>query len=191
MKEVEYEISEAGRNPKVRKSRRAERSAEARNPKAAEGEIAKSEAAAGMWYCSDFWSWGDEPSAEPLVLRDGPAGSARAAEILMERTARFGETIIRFAKKIPRNPGNNRLIDQLVGAGTSVGANYCEADDAVSGKEFKQKIGTCRKESKETMFFLRMIAAAEEEPSLRGASALARSQRTQPHLRRNMEEMSL
>jgi four helix bundle protein len=50
----------------------------------------------------------------------------------------------------------------LVGAGTSVGANYCEADDAVSGKEFKQKIGTCRKESKEGMFFLRMVAAAEE-----------------------------
>lgn len=51
---------------------------------------------------------------------------------LEERTARFGEAIIRFAKKIPRGPGNNRLIDQLVGAGTSVGANYCEADDAVS-----------------------------------------------------------
>ncbi len=59
-------------------------------------------------------------------------------------------------------PVNNRLIDQLVGAGTSVGANYCEADDAVSGKDFKQRIGTCRKESKETMFFLRMVAAAEE-----------------------------
>jgi four helix bundle protein len=58
---------------------------------------------------------------------------------------------------------NNRLIEQLVGAGTSVGANYCEADDAVSGKEFKQRIGICRKESKETMFFLRMVAAAEEE----------------------------
>ena len=80
----------------------------------------------------------------------------------MERTARFGETIIRFAKKIPRNAVNNRLVDQLVGAGTSVGANYCEADDAVSGKEFKVKIGTSRKESKECMFFLRMVAAAEE-----------------------------
>ncbi len=84
------------------------------------------------------------------------------AEELGERTARFGETVIRFAKKIPRNPVNDRLIDQLVGAGTSVGANYCEADDAVSGKEFKQKIGTCRKESKESMFFCRMVAAAEE-----------------------------
>ena len=83
-------------------------------------------------------------------------------EDLGERTTRFGEAIIRFAKRIPHNAVNNRLIDQLVGAGTSVGANYCEADDAVSGKEFKQKIGTCRKESKESMFFLRMVATAEE-----------------------------
>lgn len=83
----------------------------------------------------------------------------------MERTAVFGEMIIHFAKKIPRgfsHPENNRLIDQLVGSATSVGANYCEADDSVSGKDFKNKIGTCRKESKEAMFFLRMIAASEE-----------------------------
>ena len=110
---------------------------------------------------SDFWRWGGEAPAEPLVLRDGPAKLPRP-EDLMERTARFGETVIRFAKRIPRNAVNNRLIDQLVGAATSVGANYCEADDAVSGKEFKQKIGTSRKESKESMFFLRMVAAAEE-----------------------------
>jgi four helix bundle protein len=79
----------------------------------------------------------------------------------MERTALFGEAIIRFGKRIPCGPVNDRLIAQLVGAGTSIGANYCEADDAVSGKDFKHKIGTCRKESKETMFFLRMVAASE------------------------------
>ena len=60
----------------------------------------------------------------------------------MERVALFGERIIRFAKKIPRginHPENNRLVDQLVGAGASIGANYAEADDAVSGKDFKNK----------------------------------------------------
>ena len=57
------------------------------------------------------------------------------------------------------------MIEQLVGAGTSVGANYCEADDGVSRKDFKNKIGTCRKEARETKFFLRMVAAAE--PSLK------------------------
>ena len=50
---------------------------------------------------------------------------------LEERTALFGEAVIAFARKIPRDPVTQRLISQLVGAGTSVGANYCEADDAV------------------------------------------------------------
>jgi four helix bundle protein len=100
-------------------------------------------------------SWGDED----LTLReDRPASEYD----LIERSAVFGERIIRLAKKIPQNPVNNRLIDQLVGSGTSIGANYCEADDAVSGKDFKQRVGTCRKESKEAMFFLRMMATAEE-----------------------------
>jgi four helix bundle protein len=48
-------------------------------------------------------------------------------------------------------------------SGTSVGANYCEADDAVSGKEFRLKVGTCKKEARETKHRLRMIAAAEPE----------------------------
>ncbi|MEI9863979.1 MAG: four helix bundle protein [Limisphaerales bacterium] len=75
---------------------------------------------------------------------------------LEERTAKFGEQIITFAKKIPWSPVNNRLIDQLVGAGTSVGANYCEADDGVSRADFKHRISISRKESRETKFFLRM-----------------------------------
>ncbi len=106
--------------------------------------------------------WGFAPADEDLALRDeGPP----LVYDLEERTARFGETIILFAKKIPWSPVNNRLIDQLVGAGTSVGANYCEADDGVSRADFKHRIGTCRKEARETKFFLRMVAVAE--PSLK------------------------
>src|ERR1044071_8272227 len=85
---------------------------------------------------------------------------------LEERTAQFGEAIVRFAKTIPRSPANDRLIDELVGCGTSVGANYCEADERVSKKDFRYTIGRCVKEAKETMFFLRMIATAE--PALAG-----------------------
>jgi four helix bundle protein len=80
---------------------------------------------------------------------------------LEERTAQFGEAIVRFAKRIPRHPANDRLIGQLVGCGTSVGANYCEADERVSKKDFRNTIGRCVKEAKETKYFLRMIAAAE------------------------------
>ncbi|MEK7195192.1 MAG: four helix bundle protein [Patescibacteria group bacterium] len=49
---------------------------------------------------------------------------------LEERTQKFGENIIEFSKKIPKNVINNPLISQLVRAGTSVGANYCEANGA-------------------------------------------------------------
>jgi four helix bundle protein len=82
---------------------------------------------------------------------------------LEERTARFGEAILRFSKKIPRHPTNDRLIDQLVGCGTSIGGNYCEANEGVSKKDFRHIISRCVKESKETKFFLRMIAASEPQ----------------------------
>lgn len=84
---------------------------------------------------------------------------------LEERAAQFGEAIIAFAKKIPVNRVTSRLIEQVVGAATSVGANYCEADDAVSKKDFRNKIGTCKKEARETKFLLRMIVSAV--PNLR------------------------
>jgi four helix bundle protein len=82
---------------------------------------------------------------------------------LEERTATFGEAVIRFAKTVPKNTVTLPLIEQFVRSGTSVAANYCEADDAVSKKNFKNKVGTCRKESRETKLWLRMIASAEPE----------------------------
>src|SRR5439155_10381280 len=87
---------------------------------------------------------------------------------LEERTARFGEALIDFAKSIPQNPVTKRIINQLVGAGTSVGANYIEADDAVSKKEFLKSIGTCKKETREVKHFLRMAVRAVPELKTRG-----------------------
>ncbi len=79
---------------------------------------------------------------------------------LEERTALFGEAVIRFAKGLPRGPITNSIINQLVRSSTSVGANYCEADNAESKKDFLHKIGICRKEAHEARHWLRMIAAA-------------------------------
>ncbi len=76
---------------------------------------------------------------------------------LEERTAKFGENIIIFAKRIPKNVINFPMITQLIKSGTSVGSNYCEADDAESRKDFKHKIGICKKEARETKHWLRMI----------------------------------
>ena len=96
---------------------------------------------------------------ESCVLREDSPQAGRAYD-LEERTARFGEAVIDFLKQVPLGPRTNRLLDQLTGCGTSVGGNYCEADDAVSHKEFIKIIGTCWKESREAKFFLRMIARA-------------------------------
>ena len=82
---------------------------------------------------------------------------------LEERTAKFGEAIIEFAKKVPKNIVTIPLIGQLVRAGTSVGSNYCEADCAESKKDFEHKLGICKKEAKESKHWLRMIAKAVPE----------------------------
>jgi four helix bundle protein len=79
---------------------------------------------------------------------------------LEERTAKFGETVIDFAKMIPRNEITQRIIPQLIGAGTSVGANYCEADCAESSKDFIHKMAIANKEIKESKHFIRMAAKA-------------------------------
>jgi four helix bundle protein len=80
---------------------------------------------------------------------------------LEERTACFGESVIGFCKKVPFTAVTTPLISQIVRSATSVGANYCEADNAVSKKEFRQKIATCQKEARETKHWLRMIATAD------------------------------
>jgi four helix bundle protein len=79
---------------------------------------------------------------------------------LEERTAKLGERIIDFVKTLPKNTINNELIKQIVRSGTSIGANYVEADGAESKKDFRHKIAICKKESKETKHWLRMIARA-------------------------------
>src|SRR6476659_5567751 len=65
---------------------------------------------------------------------------------LEERTALFGEDVIRFWRALPLTVITEPLIRQAVLSSTSVGANFGEADDAVSKKEFRNKIGTCKKE---------------------------------------------
>lgn len=77
---------------------------------------------------------------------------------LEERTARFGESIIRFCKSVEKDIIINPLINQIIRSGTSIGANYMEANGACSKKDFQNKIYICKKESQETKHWLRMIA---------------------------------
>lgn len=82
---------------------------------------------------------------------------------LEERTAKFGENIIDFVKTIERNDINRSLINQIIRSATSVGANYMEANQAISKKDFKNKIHLTRKEANETKHWLRMIVRANPD----------------------------
>ncbi len=87
---------------------------------------------------------------------------------LEERTAKFGEAVIEWARKLVHNVITQRLIPQLVAAGTAVGANYCEADCAESNKDFIHKMSIANKESKEAKHFVRMLGKACPEQAPEG-----------------------
>lgn len=80
---------------------------------------------------------------------------------LEERVENFGENIIDFVKKIKITSITKPLIEQLIRAGTSVGANYFEANGASSKRDFINKIYICKKEAIETQHWLRMISKAD------------------------------
>jgi four helix bundle protein len=106
--------------------------------------------------------WDELENAGLMLLGEGVSSNGRPYN-LEERTAQFGEAVIRLIKKIPRGPDNDRLISQLVGCGTSVGANFHEANEPMSKKDFRYSVRRCIKEAKETKFFLRMVAVSEPQ----------------------------
>ena len=89
---------------------------------------------------------------------------------LLERTASYGEKTVDFAKIVPKNTVTFPLINQFIRSGTSIGANYSEADHAESRKNLVHKLGICKKEAGETMYWIRMLVRAE--PSLKSEAVL-------------------
>ena len=100
---------------------------------------------------------------EARMTKDGKTDGGRTTYDLEERTGRFGEAAIAFAGGVPRGDVTSPLVRQFVRSATSVGANYTEADDAVSRRDFRHRISICKKEARETKHWLRMIAAAVPE----------------------------
>ena len=76
---------------------------------------------------------------------------------LEERTFRFAQSIRAFVKTLPRTVGNTEDVRQLVRASGSVAANWIEADEALSKKDFLMRAKICRKEAKESRLFLRLL----------------------------------
>src|SRR3989338_3128658 len=82
---------------------------------------------------------------------------------LEERTALFGESVIKLCRKIKQDNIVAPIINQLIRAGTSVGANYMEANGASSKRDFVNKIFICKKELQETKHWLRMLKSSQPD----------------------------
>jgi len=82
---------------------------------------------------------------------------------LEERTLRFSEEIIDFCKTVPKSIISSPIINQLIRSATSIGANYMEANNAASKKDFRNKIFICKKESQETKYWLRLMKKCSED----------------------------
>jgi len=76
-----------------------------------------------------------------------------------ERTIKFSEDVIYLLKTSKENSLTRPIFSQLIRSATSIGANYCEANNASSKKDFKNKIFICKKESHETKYWLRILAS--------------------------------
>ena len=82
---------------------------------------------------------------------------------LEERTLKFAKEVIKFVKSLPRTIANIEIIKQLVRASGSVGANYIEANEALSKKDFIMRVKICRKEAKESRYWLKLIEVNGED----------------------------
>ena len=76
---------------------------------------------------------------------------------LEERTFKFTKEVVTFIKSIPKNLANNAIAKQLIRSSGSVGANYIEANESLSKKDFVMRAKICRKEAKESIYWLRLI----------------------------------
>ena len=83
---------------------------------------------------------------------------------LEERTFKFTKEVINFIKFIPRNLANNEIAKQLIRSSGSVGANYIEANESLSKKDFVMRAKICRKEAKESIYWLRLIEVSGAKP---------------------------
>ena len=82
---------------------------------------------------------------------------------LEERTLEFTKNVVRLCKQLPKNVINQEFIGQLVRASGSVGANYREANDALSKKDFNHRIKITRKEAKESCYWLELLQESNQD----------------------------
>jgi len=79
---------------------------------------------------------------------------------LEERTLEYGKRIIHLCRSLPMDVANNTISGQLMRSGTSLGANYREVNETVTKKDFSFRMRICRKEAKETVYWLQLVIEA-------------------------------
>jgi len=82
---------------------------------------------------------------------------------LEERTLNFAKEVIKFVRKQPQDIANREIIKQLIRSACSVGANYIEANDNLGGRDFLMRIRICRKEARESRYWLTLIEVVNQE----------------------------
>src|SRR5437867_1236678 len=92
---------------------------------------------------------------------------------LEDRTFEFAQSVRAFVKQLPRTVSKTEDVRQLVRASGSVAANWIEADEALSKKDFLMRVKICRKESKESRLFLRLVDTGLSENNLAACETLA------------------
>ena len=92
---------------------------------------------------------------------------------LEDRTFLFAESVRAFVKQLPRTISNTEDVRQLVRASGSVAANWIEADEALSKKDFLMRAKICRKEAKESRLFLRLVDTGLTKNNVASRDALA------------------
>ncbi len=91
---------------------------------------------------------------------------------LEERTLRFAREVIDFVNTLPKSIANVELIKQVVRSSGSVGANYIEANEALGKKDFAMRVKICRKEAKESRYWLSLIEVKGEDTEKRRESLI-------------------
>ena len=94
-------------------------------------------------------------------------GGAMGIYDLEERTFQFAKRVMEFAKKLPSTIVNIEIRGQLIRAAGSVGGNYNEANEPLGRKDFFMKIRTCKRESKESRYWLKLVDCRPEDESER------------------------
>jgi four helix bundle protein len=84
---------------------------------------------------------------------------------LEERTQRFAQRVIGYVDVLPKSLANIEISKQLIRSGGSIGANYIEANEALGKKDFIMKVKTCKREAKESRYWLRLSQSFEGDIS--------------------------